>query len=494
MNMSNLKMLAIDLGASSGRGIIGSFDGKRLMLEENHRFANEPVMIGKEFHWDILRIYHEITEAIRKCVVAGEEIRSIGIDTWGVDYGLIGKNGELLANPFNYRDARTAGIQPYAFSKMSLEEVYRIAGIQSADFNTLFQLTAALRQDPEAFDRAEHLLFTPDLLNYFLTGIARTEYTIASTSQLLDAQKRTWSEEIIRRFGLRREMFGEIVAPGTVVGPLCDAVLAQTGKCDAKVVNICAHDTASAVVAVPAKEEDFVFISSGTWSLMGTELKEPQLGDESMRYNFTNEGGYGGTIRYLRNIMGLWLEQESRRQWKREGEDVSFNDLSDMAMASKPLQSLIDPDDPIFLAPGDMPGRIAEYCRKTGQHVPENKGEIVRTIFDSLALRYRWTVERLDRIRGRKTQAVHIVGGGTKEEPLCRLAADACGCIVYAGPTEATAIGNLAVQAIAAGEIRDVAEAREVIRNSFPIKSYEPQGDSAAWDEAYGRFEKLLNE
>lgn len=491
--MSELKMLAIDLGASSGRGIIGTFDGKRLSLEENHRFSNDPVTIGKAFHWDILRIYYEIMEAIRKCGTAGEKIRSIGIDTWGVDYGLLGKHGELLGNPYHYRDARTAGIQPYAFSKMSRDEIYDIAGIQSADFNTLFQLNAALRDDPEALDKADKLLFTPDLLNYFLTGIARTEYTIASTSQLLDAKKRDWSEEIISRFGLPRSMFCDIVKPGTVVGPLTEAVLAQTGKCDAQVVNVCSHDTASAVAAVPASEEDFVFISCGTWSLMGTELKEPRLGELSRKYDFTNEGGFGGTIRYLRNIMGLWIQQECRRQWIREGQDLSWRDMDDAAIASEPFACLIDPDDPSFMAPGDMPGRIREFCRKTGQKVPETMGAVVRCIFESLALRYRWTVECLDTIRGSKTQAIHIVGGGTKNEILCGFAADACNTVVHAGPVEATAIGNLAVQAIAAGELSGLEDVRTVVRDSFPIKTYEPSGDRAAWDEAYEKFLKIAN-
>ena len=492
--MKKKKLLAIDLGASSGRGIEGSFDGEKLTLSEIHRFSNDPVMAAGVFQWDILRIFHEIQQAIRQCVLSGEEFVSIGIDTWGVDFGLIGKDGSLLSNPVHYRDARTAGMQQAADAVFPKQRIYELTGTQFMDFNTLFQLLALQRKNPGLLEIADRMLFTPDLLNYFLTGQMRTEYTIASTSQLLDARARDWSVPLREAFGFSAELFAPIVQPGASLGSLLPQIQQMTGQTDAKVVNVASHDTASSVVSVPATEKDFVFISSGTWSLMGSELDEPLINNASAQYEFTNEGGYGGKIRLLRNIMGLWLEQESRRQYKREGKDYSFNQLSEMAMAAKPLQSLIDPDDPSFVAPGDMPRRICDFCEKTGQHVPQDPGEVVRCIFESLALRYRMTVERLDMLRQRPSRAIHIVGGGTKEAPLCQMAADACGIPVYAGPVEATAIGNLAVQAIAAGELSGLWQAREMIRRSFAVQTYEPCASRSMWDEAYGRFCKLLQQ
>ena len=491
--MAELKMLAIDLGASSGRGIIGKFDGERLTLEENHRFASEPVTIAGSFNWDIMRIFHEIKQAINKCALsADKDIKSIGIDTWGVDYGLLDRKGKLLTNPVHYRDGRTLNIQPEAFRTVPADKLYGTTGIQFMDFNTVFQLVAELRDNPELCAAADKLLFIPDLLNYFLTGEKHTEYSIASTGALLDAKARNWAWDIIDAFGIPKRWFSDIVMPGSTVGPLLPSLRDELGDIRANVVNVAAHDTASAVVAVPAKGDDFVYISSGTWSLMGTEIPEPIITDSSFEYNFTNEGGYAGSIRFLKNIMGLWIEQESRRQWKREGMSYTFDELSDMAMASKPCQSLINPDDPAFVAPGNMPKRICEYCEKTGQHVPETVGEIVRAIFDSLALRYRWAVEAIDDMKGKRTPFINIVGGGCKEAPLCQLCADSCSRPVYAGPVEGTAIGNILVQAIAAGEIKDLYEARHVIRNSFEIKEYLPKGNADMWDEAYSRFLQLI--
>jgi len=492
--MANLKMLAIDLGASSGRGIVGRFDGEKLTLEENHRFSNDPLKLNGRFSWDIMRILFEIKNSIRKCALSDDkDIKSIGIDTWGVDYGLLDKNGRLLYNPTHYRDERTVGIQDYTFENIIPKaEIYNTTGLQFMDFNTIFQLIAEKKLDPAIFEKADKMLFTPDLLNYFLTGEKSTEYTIASTSGLIDANTRNWAWNLIDKAGIPRSLFTDIAKPGTVVGKLNADTIEDVGAIGAQVVHTTAHDTASAVVAVPADGERFVFVSSGTWSLMGTELKNPMINADTMKYDFTNEGGAENTIRFLKNIMGLWLEQESKRQWAREGEQVTYDQLSDMAMASKPLQCIINPDDASFSGPGDMPRRIAEYCRKTGQHVPENKGEIVRCIFDSLALRYRWTVEKIDELQGAKTPFINIVGGGTKEPPLCQLAADSCGIPVYAGPVEATAIGNLMTQAIASGEIKDVKQARDVVRNSFEVKMYEPK-KSADWDEGYERFKKLIN-
>ena len=487
--MAEIKMLAIDLGASSGRGIVGTFDGKKLSVRENHRFPNEPVNTCGNFCWDILRIFHEIKASISKCALSDDkDIKSIGIDTWGVDYGFIDKNGALMANPYHYRDLRTEGIQPYAFSKVPFEEIYGVTGIQTMNFNTLYQLVADLRDRKYIVDNADKLLFVPDLLNYFLTGNKFNEYTIASTGALLDAKKREFATELLNKFGIRKDLFCELVMPGHRVGKLTDAIKAEVGNVNADVVNVASHDTASAVIAVPAKRGDeFVYISSGTWSLMGVESPEPIINERSASFNFTNEGGAGRTIRFLKNIMGLWLEQESRRQWKREGLEFSFDELTEKALESKPFACFINPNDDLFSPQGDMPGRIREYCKKTGQHVPETIGEIVRCIFESLVLCYRQTIDSIESMTGKKYSSINIVGGGTKEKILCQYAADACNRVVYAGPVEATAIGNIAMQAISAGEIKDIAEAREIIRDSFEVKVYEPH-HTDAWDEAYQRY------
>ncbi len=485
--MKDLKMLAIDLGASSGRGIVGSYDGKTLSLRENHRFSNDPVMVNGRFRWDILRIFHEIKQSIREVGLSGEQIVGMGIDTWGVDYGLIDGKGELLSNPMHYRDTRTAGIAKALEDKLSAKELYDITGIQTIDFNTVYQLAADLRDNPEQLGAARRMLFIPDLLNYFLTGVMANEYTVASTGALLNAATRAASPEIFEKLGLPA-LLGDLVEPGNCLGTLSGAVSEELGGVNFKVFNVASHDTASAVIAVPAQSDDFVYISSGTWSLMGTELNAPLISEESRKWNFANEGGAMGTIRFLKNIMGLWTVQESRRQWKREGKDYSFADLQTFAEAEKPLVSFINPDHPMFATPGNMPERICRFCRETGQHVPENVGQIVRVIMESLALRYRYVMEGIAALRQKPVKAIHIVGGGTKDTFLCALAANACGVPVIAGPVEATAIGNLCMQYIAAGELKDLGEARALIRDSFAPVIYEPTKDRTAWDEAYGRF------
>ncbi len=489
--MAELKMLAIDLGASSGRGIVGRYDGKKLTLEENHRFPNEPVLNCGSFNWDILRIAHEIKNSIRKCALSDDkDIRTIAIDTWGVEYGLLDKNGSLLKNPVHYRDDRTLGIIDYTRNILTDAEIYNATGAQFKEYNTLYQLIAEKRDNEKIIDAAETMLFTPDLLNYFLTGEKHTEFTIASTGMLLDAKTRDWAYDLIDKAGLPRRLFTKVYDPGEKVGTLLPSVLEEVGDIKAEVIHTAAHDTASAVIAVPAKGENFVYISSGTWSLMGTEIEKPIIDDRAYNYNFTNEGSIGGKTRFLQNIMGLWLEQESKRQWAREGEIVTFDQLSDAAVASKPLACFIDPDDMLFSPPGNLPRRIQEFCAKTGQYVPQTKGEIVRCIFDSLAMRYRLSCDMIDEQVGKRTEFVNIVGGGTKEAPLCQFTANACGRPVYAGPVEATAIGNICTQAIAAGELKDVNEAREVVRNSFEVKTYEPK-DTDMWEEGYERFKKI---
>lgn len=493
--MAHKKMLAIDLGASSGRGIIGKFDGEKITLEEIHRFSNDPVMTPSGFYWDTLRLLFEIKTAILNASHAGG-VDTIGIDTWGVDYGYLDKTGALLTNPYHYRDTRTDDIQEYVFGKIApRSEIYKTTGIQSLNFNSIYQIAADLRDFPWVVENAETVLHMPDLLGYMLTGEKKTEYTIASTGALLDAEKRDYAKDLLAKFGIPEHLFCEVVEPGTELGALLPAIEEETGNTGAKVVKVASHDTASAVLAVPAEDEDFLYISSGTWSLMGIESKTPVITPLSEKYDFTNEGGVFGTIRVLKNIMGLWIEQESRRQWTREGTRYTFDELSEMALASKPFQCFIDPDDQLFATAGNMPKRIREYCEKTGQHVPETVGEVVRCIFESLSLRYRWTAEKLEELTGRKYPVINIVGGGTKEEMLSQFTADASHRNVCAGPVEATALGNIAMQCIASGEIGDLWEARRIIRNSTDIKEYAPDMENAAaWDEAYSRFLKIIGE
>ena len=486
--MKELKMLAIDLGASSGRGIVGSFDGEKLTLRENHRFSNDPVIVNGRMHWDILRIFHEIKQSITKTVIEGDNISSIGIDTWGVDYALLDAKGRMLANPVHYRDTRTSNIIDYVATKLPLSELYAKAGLQCISFNTIFQLAADLVDDPNVFERADRMLNIPDLLNYFLTGKMANEYTILSTAAVLDAAKREYAFDLTDKLGIPRKLFGNIVQPGNRLGKLLPQVLGETGNTDAEVINVASHDTASAVLAVPTQEDDFIFISSGTWSLMGTELKQPLINARTEALNFANEGGVGGTIRFLKNIMGLWLIQESRRQWRREGNEYNFAQMEAWAKECKPFRSLIDPDDASFATPGNMPEKIREFCRRTGQPVPETVGEVVRCIYESLALKYRKTVESINELMGRQAKVIRVVGGGTKDKFLSQMTADACGIPVSAGPEEATAIGNLMMQAIAAGEVADVKQARQIIAASFELKLYEPTQDRAIWDEAYGHF------
>ena len=493
--MTQKKMLAVDLGASSGRGILGGYDGRKFTLQEIHRFSNDPVMMPGGFFWDTPRLLFEIKAAILAASHAGG-VDSVGIDTWGVDYGYLDKTGALLSNPYHYRDTRTDGIQPYVFENLvSRSELYRTTGIQSMNFNTLYQMAADLRDRPWIVENAQALLHMPDLLGYLLSGEKSSEYTVVSTGAVLDAKARDYARGILKKCGIPERLLLPVADPGHDMGALLPAIDEETGNTGARLVKVAGHDTASAVLAVPAEDEDFLYISSGTWSLMGIESPEPVLTELSEKYDFTNEGGVFGTIRVLKNIMGLWIEQESRRQWKREGRTYTFDELSAMALASEPLRSVIDPDDPLFSTAGNMPKRICEYCEKTGQHVPETPGEIVRCIFESLALRYRWTAEKLEELTGRRYPVINIVGGGTKEEMLSQFAADASGRIVRAGPVEATTLGNIAMQAIAAGEIGDRWEARRVIRDSFEMKEYIPHTDTKnAWDDAYARFLDLIKE
>ncbi len=486
------KFLAIDLGASSGRGIVGSIENGKITLSEIHRFSNDPVMTPAGFFWDTYRLLFEIKTAINKAALEGG-IDTIGIDTWGVDYAYIDKAGAMLSPAYHYRDVRTSETIPLVHNKVSAEKLYSVTGIEEMSFNTVFQIAADQKNRPWLIANAEKLLLTPDLLGYLLTGKCASEYTIASTTALMDASKREFSEELLSELSIPKDIFAPVVQPGNILGELDEKTASETGAHGTKVVNVPSHDTSSAVLAVPAENDDFLFISSGTWSLMGIESKTPVINDVSLKYNFTNEGGVFGRINIMKNIMGLWLIQESRRQWKREGKNYSFDEMSEAALASEPFRSIINPDDPLFATAGDLPGRIREYCKNTNQPEPENVGQIVRCIFESLALRYRWTAEKLEELTGRKYSVINMIGGGTKDELLCQFTANGTGREVHAGPIEATATGNILMQAYAAGEIADIYEARQVVRNSFEIKKYAPDmSDTEGWARAYERFCKLI--
>ena len=493
--MSNLyKFLAFDFGASSGRAMLATFDGEKITLEEKHRFSNDPVNINGDLHWDVLRLFHEIKQGILKCANSGDrDIDCIGIDTWGVDYGLLDKNGKLLGNPYHYRDTRTDGMYEEAFKLVPKEEIYENTGIAFNWFNTVFQLLSAKISDDVTLKNADKLLFMPDLFNYFLTGEKKCEYTIASTSQMFDSKTHTWSCDMLDKLGIPTNLFADMVYPGEKVGVLKAELAEELGVEQIPVVAVASHDTGSAVASVPVEDdEDFVYISSGTWSLMGVELDKPMVTEDALKYNFTNEGGVNKTIRFLKNIMGLWLIQESRRQWDREGTLLSFDELEKQAKEATPFASLIDPDYHKFQTPGNMPKRIREYCEETGQKVPETKGEIVRCIAESLAFKYRQVVEGMEDVTGKKYDVINIVGGGIKDKMICSFTANATGRKVSTGPVEATSIGNVIVQGMAMGAIKDLAEGRRIVKNSFPIEVYEPQ-DAEKWNEAYEKWQKICN-
>jgi len=486
------KLLAFDLGAESGRAMLGRFDGGRLRLDIAHRFSNGPVRTLDTMHWDVLRLYEEMLAGLRKCAAEHGGIDGLGIDTWGVDFALLGKDGTLLGNPRHYRDPHTENILEEALARVPQEEIFRQTGIQLMRINTLFQLLALQRDRSPLLAAAETFLLMPDLFNYFLTGMKVVEFTNATTTQLYNPTSRGWAFELIRRFGLPERIFGTIVAPGTVLGPLRRSVVRDTGLAPVPVVLPATHDTGSAVAAVPAQgKAGWAYISSGTWSLLGTELAEPLINEQAQAYNFTNEGGVGGTIRFLKNIMGLWLVQECRRAWQRTGKDYSYEELARLAEAAPPFVSLVDPDHASFLLPASMPEALAELCRKTGQAVPREPGPVIRCALESLALKYRWVLERLEELVGRPMEVIHVVGGGSQNALLCQLTADACNRPVLAGPVEATAIGNLLVQALALGLVGSLSDAREVVLRSFEVLTYNPQNPQS-WHEPYARFQTLL--
>lgn len=484
------RVLAFDFGASSGRAIIGCFDGDKITLEEVHRFSNDPVSVGGTVYWDVLRLFYEIKQGIIKAKIAGG-FDSIGIDTWGVDFGLIDSEGKLMENPVHYRDARTVGLVDEAFKTMPKEKLYGITGIQFMELNTLFQLISLKKYRPWMLERADKMLFMPDLFGYMLTGKMCAEYSIASTSQLIDLDKKTWSREILDAFGIKESVFAPLVQPGTVLGELSKEVCEECGVAPVPVISVCGHDTQSAITSVPCEDGDFAFLSSGTWSLFGTELDKPIVNETSMNINITNEGGFDGSTGFLKNIIGLWLIQESRRQWKREGKEYSYADLEKLALAAEPFKCFIDPDAPEFVPHGNIPERVREFCRKTGQYVPETVGEIMRCIYESLAMKYRLTFEKLRECTARDYPVIHVIGGGTKDGLLCQMTANSCDRTVKAGPIEATVMGNVAVQLMSDGSVKNIGQARKIVADSSELKTFEPK-DTDKWAGAYEDFLKVV--
>ncbi|MFJ3818175.1 rhamnulokinase family protein [Streptomyces sp. NPDC090056] len=477
---------AVDLGATSGRVIVGRVGRDNLDLTEVHRFPNTPVRLPDGLRWDVLSLFQGILEGLREAARSGG-VASVGVDTWAVDYGLLDADGALLGHPFHYRDERTDGAAADVWARIGAKELYSVTGLQHLPFNTVFQLAASANTAQR--DAARTLLLVPDLLVHWLTGSIGAEETNASTTGLFDARTGTWSNNILSRLSLDPGLFPPLRAPGDPAGTLLPHVAAFTGLGPrTPVTTVASHDTASAVVAVPATKPGFAYISCGTWSLAGLELDAPVLSEESRAANFTNERGIDGTVRYLRNIMGMWLLEECRRTWEKENLPTHIPTLLADAARAEAFASLLDPDAPEFLAPGDMPARIREYCARTGQRVPYSQGAVVRCILESLALAHRRTLRQAAELAGRDITRIHLVGGGSRNDLLCQLTADATGLPVIAGPTEATALGNILVQARAAGLVEDLADMRRLIASTQHLRHYAPRGDTAAWDTAAARL------
>jgi len=488
--MSAKCYLSADLGASSGRVLAGLFEDGKLELVELHRFWNGAVEKEDGLHWDIEQLFIEIKTGLKKGFETyGEDVQAIGVDTWGVDYGLLDADGKLLNAPFHYRDSRNDGVMDTVFQIVPKEEIYRHTGLQFLPFNTMYQLIAEARSGCSKLQQAEQMLFTPDLINYWLTDRAAAEYSIASTSQLLDAKTRDWDQELIAALGLPGKIFGEIIQPGTVLGSLTPELAEELGG-NADVIAVGGHDTASAVASAPLKNRDCAYLSSGTWSLMGLEEPEPIITQQSAAADITNEGGVCGTIRFLKNICGMWLLQECKRNWEEAGEELSWKEIDEQVEHADPFIALISPDAPEFAQPCDMPKQIQDFCRRTGQRVPEGIGEISRVIFESLALRYREIFGVLEKLHGNPIEQLHIIGGGCRNALLNRLTADAINRPVVAGPVEATAIGNMLVQMIAKGDVAGLSEGRAMILESFGTHTLQPE-NPAVWDEAFTRYTTL---
>jgi rhamnulokinase len=477
--MPQKTVLAVDLGAESGRVMAVHYDGAGLRLEELHRFPNGPIDVRETLYWDFLRLWSEIKIGIEK----GKQYHpaGIGVDTWGVDFALLDRDGRLLSNPVHYRDKRTEGIMETVFATVPKEEIFSRTGIQFMRINTLFQIKSMVHAASPVLQAAETFLMAPDLINYWLTGEIANEYTAATTSQMLNARSGSWDTDLLGSLNIPSHLFADVVPPGSKLG-------AYNGI---PVFAPASHDTGSAVAAVPTETADYCFISSGTWSLIGLETQKPYLGVDALAANVTNEGGVFGTYRLLQNATGLWIVQQCRAAWRQQGQDYSYAELVELALSAPPLDAFINVNDPAFLPPGDHPRLVQEYCARTGQRVPQSPGAIIRTILQSLALTYRLTLNKLLAVSGRTAEIIHIVGGGIQNELLNQMAANATGRPVVAGPIEATVIGNALVQLIALGELQDIGEGRQLVANMNAWKCYEPQ-DTAIWNDAYLRYETLL--
>ena len=484
---------AVDLGATSGRTIIGNINNGKFDLEEVTRFPNNLIELGGHFYWDIYALYFEIIRGLKDVAQRGIEITSIGIDTWGVDFVFIGEDNAILRNPRAYRDPITFdAMDDYLKHVISRKDVYDVTGIQLMNFNSIFQLYAMKQEQNSAFQHAKKILFVPDALSWMLTGQEVCEYTIASTSQLLDPRTKELDERLLSSLGLNRNKFGKMVNPGTVIGVLTDEVQKMTGLGAVPVIAVAGHDTGSAVAAVPAKDENFAYLSSGTWSLMGIETKDAIINDLSYERNFTNEGGIEGTTRFLKNICGMWLYERCRKEWPEEVRQLSHPELQGSAMQVEAFRSIINPDDSLFANPDSMIGAIQQYCRNTNQPVPESPAEICRCIFDSLALRYKQVFQWLQEFAPFRLDVLHIIGGGSLNKYLNQFTANATGATVLAGPQEGTAIGNIMLQAKAAGLVGDIWQMRQIIANSLELVKYDPK-DQALWDAAYENYLRITN-
>jgi rhamnulokinase len=488
--MSEHCHIACDLGAESGRVILGRLRDGKLTLEEVHRFPNNAVKVRGSLRWNIIRIYEELLAGLRKAAESKAAAESLSVDSWGVDYVLFSEQEPLLSLPYQYRDARTDTTFAEATANDGAGLIFAETGIQLMQINTLYQLMAEAKNNGALLKTGARFLNIADYLNFLFSGIARAERSLASTTQIYNPVSETWSQKLIRRFDLPESIFPQIVPSGARLGPLRMDLQEQTGLADLEVIASCSHDTAAAVAAIPAEGDDWAFLSSGTWSLMGVELPAPLINAETQRGNFTNEAGHHGTTRFLKNIIGLWILQESRRAWEREGTKFDYAELNRLADEAEPFRSLINPNAARFLKPDQMPGKISDYCRETGQPVPETPGQFTRCILESLALLYRQTIEQLEQLTGRSISRLHIVGGGSQSVLLNQFVADATGRVVLAGPVEATAIGNVLIQALTLGHLESPAELRKVVRNSFPIREFAPRRNSGS-EQAFDRFAQL---
>jgi rhamnulokinase len=491
MGINKNHFLAFDLGASSGRAILGTLHEGKLSLTEIHRFKNQMACIQGSYFWNIFSLFEELKKGLARCISEFNiKPLSIGIDTWGVDYALVTEDGRLAGLPFAYRDHRTDNAMERFFSLIPQKDTYFLTGIQFMQFNTLFQLFSSVKQNDPFLQIADKLLFTPDVLNYFFTGIKKNEYTIASTSQLLMPGRQEWEQKLFEVSGIPQKLQAEIILPGTILGNVLPEVDEQTGCGIIPCVAVASHDTASAVVSVPAEGENWAYLSSGTWSLLGIETPAPVISEKSLQMNFTNEGGAEQKIRFLKNIMGMWLIQECKRIWDRDKE-TDWNEIVHLCHEAEPFKYIINPDSQQFLNPGNMPEAIRDFCIKTGQSEPVTRGEIARCIYDSLALKYKYTLLQIEEVSGKKIDRLHIIGGGASNEMLNQLTADITGKQVISGPAEATAIGNIMMQAKALGITGSLSVIREIVRNSFEVKIYNPS-PVLNMNKAYERFLKLV--